>query len=686
MKIKLKENLNKSTIKSVCDILRMDSGVSASNYIEQFSWILFLKIYEKIEEQLSEIYENQKVKYKYTIDKPFQWSSWAKKEWKDKSKLILFINNNLFPYLKKLSGNAQKNKIRDIFKDLSNRIDSGGTLMDAIDILDKIEIDHIQDTHLLSSAYEEIIMESETQGDWSDQIYTPRPVVNFIVKVINPEIGKTIFDPFSGSCGFLIESFKYLMTNNKIGKKEWDILQNKTFFGIEKKPIPYLLGTMNMIVHKILVPNLIRDNSLDKNVFNVSQADKHDIILLNPPFAGKEQSSVSNNYPIKTKATDGMAIQYTHRHLKNGGKAAIILPDGKILYKEGIYKKIREEWLEKCNVHSIVSLPPGAFTSTGAAIGTKIIFFDKSGPTKNVWFGEVNGEFTKTKKIEESNFNEIFSLIKDRKESGISWIMSIDELKNNNYDLSPRNPNKKDKEFFIDLKKADLELKKLSDSNKANIQKFTELSNKFLEYLTKQNIKFKEFKLINICHVHIGGTPKRSIKNYFIGGKNLWASVSELNGSPIYETKEYLTDLGVKNSNVKLLKKGTPIMSFKLSIGKTGICGKDMYTNEAIAGFVPKDNNIDSEYILMMVSTLAKASKEKKGSLGQGSLNKKKLENLMIPMPILNNGKHDIEKQKFLLQHFYQSKLNKSVILDDQNKSMELLNNFEIFLLKELTK
>ena len=678
------ESLNKSSIKSVCNILRMDDGVSATNYVEQFSWILFLKIHEKIENQLSDIYKLRKIKFPKTIDEKHKWSSWANKEWRDKSDLVKFINNDLFPYLKDLNGTPEKNKIRDIFKDITNRIDSGGTILDAITILDKIDMDHIQDTHLLSSAYEEIIMESETQGDWSDQIYTPRPIVEFIVSKIKPKIGETIFDPFAGSCGFLIESYKYLINENKIGKKEWHTLQNNTFFGIEKKPVPYLLGTMNMILHQILVPNLTRGNSLDKNVFNLPEKDKFDIIMLNPPFAGREHASVSKNYPIQTKATDGMAIQYTHRHLKTGGRGAIILPDGKILFKDGIYERIRDEWLEKCNVHSIISLPAGSFTSTGAAIPTKVLFFEKKGKTKKIWFCEVEGKFTKKQTIQKEDFSSLRKVFNEKKATEISWIKSIDELKKDNLDLSPKNPNKNIEEKKIDIISADLDLKKFSENSAKDIEKYSNFSKNFLKDLKLKKVNFKEMKLENICDVLIGGTPKRAIKKYFIGGKNLWASVSELNGNIISDTKEYLTDEGVKNSNVKLLKKGTVMMSFKLSIGKTGVCGKDMYTNEAIAAFVPKTTKINPYYVLLMVSTISKISKNKKGSLGAGSLNKKKLEELLIPVPILTNGEYSLELQEYLLNHFDKSKQFKNEIFEQKNKISELLENFDSYLLNDL--
>ena len=678
------ESLNKSSIKSVCNILRMDDGVSATNYVEQFSWILFLKIHEKIENQLSDIYKLRKIKFLKTIDEKHKWSSWANKEWRDKSDLVKFINNDLFPYLKDLNGTPEKNKIRDIFKDITNRIDSGGTILDAITILDKIDMDHIQDTHLLSSAYEEIIMESETQGDWSDQIYTPRPIVEFIVSRIKPKIGETIFDPFAGSCGFLIESYKYLINENKIGKKEWSTLQNNTFFGIEKKPVPYLLGTMNMILHQILVPNLTRGNSLDKNVFNLPEKDKFDIIMLNPPFAGREHASVSKNYPIQTKATDGMAIQYTHRHLKTGGRGAIILPDGKILFKDGIYERIRDEWLEKCNVHSIISLPAGSFTSTGAAIPTKVLFFEKKGKTKKIWFCEVEGKFTKKQTIQKEDFSSLRKVFNEKKATEISWIKSVDELKKDNLDLSPKNPNKNIEEKKIDIISADLDLKKFSENSAKDIEKYSNFSKNFLKDLKLKKVNFKEMKLENICDVLIGGTPKRAIKKYFIGGKNLWASVSELNGNIISDTKEYLTDEGVKNSNVKLLKKGTVMMSFKLSIGKTGVCGKDMYTNEAIAAFVPKTTKINPYYVLLMVSTISKISKNKKGSLGAGSLNKKKLEELLIPVPISTNGEYSLELQEYLLNHFDKSKQFKHEIFEQKNKISELLENFDSYLLNDL--
>ena len=680
------ETLNKSSIKSVCNILRMDDGVSATNYVEQFSWILFLKIHEEIENQLYDIYKLKKIKFIKTIEDKYKWSNWASKNWNNKSDLVKFINNDLFPYLKNLNGSPEKNKIRDIFKDITNRIDSGGTILDAITILDKIQMDHIQDTHLLSSAYEEIIMESETQGDWSDQIYTPRPIVEFIVSKIKPKIGEKIFDPFAGSCGFLIESYKFLAKENKIGKNEWNILQNNTFFGVEKKPVPYLLGTMNMILHQILVPNLLRANSLDKNVFNIPDDEKFDIIMLNPPFAGREHASVSKNYPIQTKATDGMAIQYTHRHLKPGGRGAIILPDGKILFKDGIYERIRDEWLEKCDVHSVVSLPAGSFTSTGAAIPTKILFFEKKGKTKKVWFCEIDGKFTKKQTIQKDDFFKLNSIFNSKKESEISWIKTIDELKKDNLDLSPKNPNYKNEEKTIDIISADTNLKKLAANNKENIEKYSEFSKNFLKNLNSKKVKFKEVKLEDTCDVLIGGTPKRAVKKYFIGGKNLWASVSELNGNTINDTKEYLTDEGVKNSNVKLLKKGTVLMSFKLSIGKTGICGKDMYTNEAIAAFVPKIPKINPNYILLMVSTISKISKNKKGSLGAGSLNKKKLEELLIPIPITKNDEYSLEHQEYLLNHFEQSKNFKNEIFEQKNTMTELLDNYDNYLLDDLIK
>lgn len=436
-----KNNLTKSDIKRVCDILRRDDGVGAKDYIEQFSWLLFLKVFEGVEGQLKELEEAEGRKYTGVIDSEYQWSSWAKKDWKDKDELIHFINQKLFPYLKALKGTRERDKIGEIFRELSgNRIRSPHNLLDVIGILDKIEKHHFQDTHLLSQVYEEILQAMGSEGGWSGEFYTPRPIIRLMVKIVDPKISETIFDPFVGSGGFLVESFNQLYEKSAKDVGAWRTLQTKTFYGQEKKPLPFLIGTMNLILHHILVPNLTRSNTFMEDVHNMPESAKMDVILTNPPFGAEETQSVQNNYPIQVGATEGLALQYIMKRLKNGGRCGVILPDLNIMFGGGAMARIRQELLEKFNVHSIISLPQGAFSQMGTSVKTNLIFFDKTGSTKEIWYGEVKGKFTKTKTIQDEHLKEVFERWKKREVSDNSWIVPIENVKERGYDLTPRNP------------------------------------------------------------------------------------------------------------------------------------------------------------------------------------------------------------------------------------------------------
>lgn len=465
-----KQQLSKAEIKRACDILRRDDGVGPGNYVEQLSWLLFLKVFEPVEKELKEIAEAESKKYQDIIEKEYRWSSWAKKDWKNKDELVHFVSQKLFPYLINLKGTKEREKVADVFRELEgNKIRSPYTLLDVIDILDRIEMSDFQDTHILSHIYEEILQEMGAEGGWSGEFYTPRPIIRLMIKIINPRLKETIFDPFVGSSGFLVESFDYIQEKSKMGVKEWDILQNKTFSGQEKKPLPYLIGTMNMMLHGILVPNLIRANTLMEDVHNVADSSKVDVVLTNPPFGGQEHKTVQNNFPVKVAATEALALQYVMRKLKNGGRCGIVLPEGQILFGGGAFQQIREELLQKFNVHTIIPLPQGVFASMGAGVKTNLVFFEKTGPTKEIWYGDVSGKFTKKQIINDSHFEEVFAKWQKREISENSWIVPIKDLKN--FDLSPKNPNKKKeeelpepKELIKRIKRSQEEVSKISAS------------------------------------------------------------------------------------------------------------------------------------------------------------------------------------------------------------------------------
>src|SRR3989338_5115811 len=440
-----KDGLTKSEIKRVCDILRRDDGVGAKDYIEQFSWLLFLRVFEGVEAQLKELEGAEGRKYKPIIDAEYQWSAWAGKDWKDKDELIYFINQKLFPYLKALKGTKEKDKIGEIFRELpGNRIRSPHNLLDVIEILNKIEKHHFQDTNLLSQVYEEILQAMGSEGGWSGEFYSPRPLIRLMVKIVNPQLGETVLDPFVGSGGFLVESFNHIYENSTKDVRAWRTLQTKTLYGQEKKPLPFLIGTMNLILHHVLVPNITRTNTFMEDVHNMHESEKMDVILTNPPFGAEEPKAVQNNYPIQVGATEGLALQYVMKRLKNGGRCGIILPEGNILFGGGAMARIREDLLTKFNVSAIISLPQGTFAQMGAGVKTNLVFFEKTGATKEIWYGEVQGKFTKKKIIQDENLQEVFEKWKKREVSDTSWIVPVETIKEGGYDISPKNPTSAD--------------------------------------------------------------------------------------------------------------------------------------------------------------------------------------------------------------------------------------------------
>lgn len=445
-----RESLTKADIKHVCDILRRDDGVGAKDYIEQFSWLLFLKVFEGVEAQLKELEEAEGRKYKPVIDAEYQWSAWAKKDWKDKDELIFFINQKLFPYLKELKGDPRRDKIGEIFRELSgNRIRSPHNLLDVIEILDKIEKHHFQDTNLLSQVYEEILQAMGSEGGWSGEFYSPRPLIRLMVKIVNPQLGETVLDPFVGSGGFLVESFNHIYENSTKDVRAWKTLQNTTLYGQEKKPLPFLIGTMNLILHHVLVPNITRTNTFMEDVHNMPESEKVDVILTNPPFGAEEPRAVQNNYPIQVGATEGLALQYVMKRLKNGGRCGIILPEGNVLFGGGAMARIREDLLTKFNVSAIISLPQGTFSQMGAGVKTNLVFFEKTGATKEIWYGEVQGKFTKKKNVMDEHLEEVFEKWKKREVSDTSWIVPMETIRERGYDISPKNPTSIDSEALL---------------------------------------------------------------------------------------------------------------------------------------------------------------------------------------------------------------------------------------------
>jgi len=436
-----------STIKSLQDIMRKDAGVDGdAQRISQLGWMLFLKIFDEMEEEWEAIKEN----YKSPIRNDLRWRNWAAdQEGMTGEELLDFVNNTLFPILKnmKLRNNRDSAKmVRDVFEDSYNYMKSGTLLRQVINkIGTDINLNTKAERHAFNDIYEQILRDLQNAGN-AGEFYTPRPVTQFIVEMIAPKLGETILDPACGTGGFLINAIEYIRKHSKVNSlNDRETLQNG-IKGVEKKPLPHMLATTNLILHGIEVPTIDHDNLLNKTWANWSEKDRVDIIITNPPFGGMEEDGIENNFPAqyRTRETANLFMILLIHLLKDGGRCGLVLPDG-FLFGEGVATRIKENLLERCNLHTVVRLPNGVFAPyTG--IKTNLLFFEKGKPTEDVWFFEhpyPEGvkTYNKTKPINIREFDLERDWWDNREESKFSWKVKADEIKKRNYNLDIKNPN-----------------------------------------------------------------------------------------------------------------------------------------------------------------------------------------------------------------------------------------------------
>jgi type I restriction enzyme M protein len=453
--------------KNIDDILHKDAGCGSElDYVEQTSWVLFLKYLDDLEKDRATAAELTGKTYTPIIEEKFQWNVWAMPKISSPSgrsggvldhhkaltgdDLIDFVNNKLFNYLKKFKTTADgadtiEYKIGEIFSELKNRIQSGYNLREIINRIDELRFRTHAEKHEMSHLYEDKIKNMGNAGRNGGEYYTPRPLITTIVKVVAPKIGDKIYDGACGSAGFLCEAFAYL--NKKgLSTKDTVTLQKKTFYGKEKKSLAYILGVMNMILHGVEAPNIIHTNTLAENLTDIQEKDRFDVILANPPFGGKERAEVQQNFPIKTGETASLFLQHFIKILKVGGKAGVVIKNT-FLSNGGVGSadaSIRKMLLENCNLHTVLELPGGTFT--GAGVKTVVLFFEKGSPTQKVWFYQLNLDrnLGKTNPLSEKDLADFVALQKTKKDSENSWSINIKDIDQSTFDLSAKNPNKKE--------------------------------------------------------------------------------------------------------------------------------------------------------------------------------------------------------------------------------------------------
>lgn len=454
------------TFKNIDDILHKDAGCGSElDYVEQTSWILFLKYLDDLEKDRATAAELTGKTYTPIIDKEYQWSIWAMPKDKDGKldhhialtgdDLTDFVNNKLFPYLKKFKLSAEsadtiEYKIGEIFSELKNRIQSGYNLREVINRIDELRFRTHAEKHEMSHLYEDKIKNMGNAGRNGGEYYTPRPLITTIVKVVDPKIGDKVYDGAVGSAGFLCEAFAYL---NKPGlsSKDWETLQKRTFYGKEKKSLAYIIGIMNMIFHGVEAPNIIHTNTLAENLADIQEKDRYDVVLANPPFGGKERAEVQQNFPIKTGETASLFLQHFIKILKAGGRAGVVIKNTFLSNTDNATVAIRKTLLENCNLHTVLDLPGGTFT--GAGVKTVVLFFEKGKPTQKVWFYQLNLDrnLGKTNPLNENDLAEFVALQKTFADSENSWTVNVADLPDgkagidqSTFDLSVKNPNKKE--------------------------------------------------------------------------------------------------------------------------------------------------------------------------------------------------------------------------------------------------
>jgi type I restriction enzyme M protein len=439
-----------TTIKSIQDIMRKDVGVDGdAQRIGQLVWMFFLKIYDDKETEYELLDDN----YKSPIPAPLRWRNWAANpEGMTGDELLDFVNNQLFKTLKDLQPQHNDQRgfvIRSVFEDAYNYMKSGHLMRQVINkIVGGVDFNKAQDRHLFGDLYEQILRDLQNAGN-AGEYYTPRPVTQFIVDMVNPQLGEKILDPACGTGGFLTCSIEYVRKQQVKTVEDEQRLQ-QSIYGVEKKPLPHLLCTTNMILHGLDVPTNVRhDNTLARPLRDYGPKDRVDVIVTNPPFGGMEEDGIENNFPatFRTRETADLFLVLIMHLLKDGGRAALVLPDG-TLFGEGIKTRIKEQLLNTCNLHTIVRLPNGVFAPyTG--IKTNLLFFTKGAPTQDVWFyehpyppGVKNYNKTKPMRIEE--FAAEKAWWNNRVENEYAWKVSADDIKARNYNLDIKNPHSPD--------------------------------------------------------------------------------------------------------------------------------------------------------------------------------------------------------------------------------------------------
>ncbi|WP_447973913.1 N-6 DNA methylase [Nitrospira sp. Kam-Ns4a] len=457
-----------SLIKSCRDIMRKDKGLTTDlDRLPMLTWILFLKFLDDLEQVREAEAKLEGKRFRPAIEPPYRWRDWAAKpDGITGDALTAFINQEeailpngkkgpgLFAYLRALqgaNGGDRRDVIRTVFQGTVNRMQSGYLLRDILNKVNQIHFTSTEEIYTLGHLYESMLKEMRDAAGENGEFYTPRPLVKFIVQVTDPRLGETVLDPACGTGGFLAEAFEHLKKQCKKAE-DYRRLQRDTLFGIEAKPLPYLLCQMNLLLHGVETPNIDPLNALRFPLREIGDKDRVDVIITNPPFGGEEERGILGNFPEDKQTTETalLFLQLIMRKLKRPpkpGRAAVVVPNG-TLFGDGVAARIKEELLKDFNLHTIVRLPNGVF-SPYTSIPTNVLFFDRSGPTEEIWYyehplPEGRKNYTKTQPLQFEEFAPLIAWWNKREENERAWKVPAAEVLANNCNLDRKNPRAKE--------------------------------------------------------------------------------------------------------------------------------------------------------------------------------------------------------------------------------------------------
>ncbi len=445
-------------VKTLQNIMRKDPGVSGdAQRIEQLGWMISLKILDDKDKEMELTHDN----YESPVPENIQWRNWAaNEEGITGDELKNFIDNILFPILKDLdisNGNRRAILVREIFSGTNNYMKNGTIIRQVINKLNEIDFNSSEDRHLFGDMYETILRDLQSAGNYGE-FYTPRALTEFMAEMINPKLGEKILDPACGTGGFLTSAIEIIRKSDVKNVEDLRTLE-ETIHGMELKPLPFMLCVTNLILHDIDAPNIEYTDSLNREYTGISQKDRVDVILANPPFGASVTDGVETNFPQNFRTTESadLFLVLMIRYLKEGGRAAIVLPDGS-LTGDGVKQRIRQHFLETCNVHTIVRLPNSVFQPY-ASVATNLLFFEKGKQTKEIWYWEHKlpegyKSYSKTKPIRKEEFESLKQWWNNREdlpagkagneqaspEVGHAWKVPIEEIIKNGYNLDIKNP------------------------------------------------------------------------------------------------------------------------------------------------------------------------------------------------------------------------------------------------------